>query len=98
MKYEPYNFDSFRELLSHAHNLGWYSGSKVLFNIKCEGDFEGWSGRATETWEQRFTLTSEEIKTGSGKTIPAINVYGETIKEVCDKALKAIKLNDQNTN
>ena len=54
MKYEPYNFDSFKELVAYAYNLGWYGGRKTLFNLKCEGDFEGWSGRASETWEQNI--------------------------------------------
>ncbi len=88
MKYEPYNFDSFKELVAHAYNLGWYGGRKTLFNLKCEGDFEGWSGRASEDWEQRFTLTSEEIITDNGKKYPALHIEGESVKEVCDKALK----------
>ena len=90
MKYEPYNFDSFKELLHHAYMLGWYGGRKTLFNIKCEGKFEGWSGRASETWEQRFILTSEEIKCEAGTKIPALNITGESIKEVCDKAMEIL--------
>lgn len=89
-KYEPYNLDSFKELLHYAYNLGWYSGEKELFNIKCLGAFEGFSGRASEDWEQKFILTSEEIKTET-RTIPAIEVSGETIGELCDKALKIIQ-------
>ncbi len=84
---EHYNFDSFGELVKFAYNLGWYSGRKTLFNLKCEGEFEGWSGRASETWEQRFILTSEEIIFESNKKIPALNITGKTIKEVCDKAM-----------
>ena len=93
MKYEPYNFDSLKDLVIYAYSLGWYSGRKTLFNLKCEGEFEGWSGRASETWEQRFTLTSEEIFFENGKKIPALNITGTNIKEVCDKALKEINLN-----
>jgi hypothetical protein len=92
MKYEPYNFDSFKQLVARAHNLGWYGGRKTLFNLKCEGDFEGWSGRASETWEQRFTLTSEEIIFDGGKKIPALDISGSSVKEVCDKALKELGL------
>ena len=91
MKYEPYNFDSFKELVAHAYNLGWYSGRKTLFNLKCEGEFEGFKGRATEDWEQRFHLTSEEILFENGKKVPEISVYGETVKEVCDKAMQFLK-------
>lgn len=90
MKYEPYNFDSFKQLVQHAYNLGWYGGRKTLFNLKCEGEFEGWSGRASETWEQRFILTSEEILFDFGKKAPGLNITGETVKEVCDKAIKLL--------
>lgn len=90
--FEPYNFESLKQLLAYAYNLAWYGGRKTLFNIKCEGDFEGWSGKASETWEHRFTLTSEEIITENKKKIPALSIEGETIKEVCDKALKELGL------
>lgn len=85
-KFEPYNFDSFHKLVNYAYSLGWYSGTKTLFNIKCEGAFEGFSGRASETWEQRFTLTSDEIII-EDKKYPALNISGKSIKEICDKAL-----------
>jgi hypothetical protein len=90
-KFEPYNFDSFKELVAYAYNLGMYGGKKNLFTIKCEGEFEGFSGRATETWEQKFTLTTDEIKFENGKIIPPISIEGKSIKEVCDKALVIIK-------
>lgn len=93
MKYEPYNFESFKSLVAHAYNLGWYAGRRTLFNLKCEGEFEGWSGRATETWEHKFTLTAEEIITDSGKHFPALHIEGKTIKEVCDKALEVLDKN-----
>ncbi len=90
MNYEPYNFDSFKKLVEYAYSLGWYSGRKTLFNLKCEGEFEGFYGRASESWNQRFVLTSEEIFIQNGRKIPALEITGESIKEVCDKALKII--------
>jgi len=90
MSYEPYNFDSFKDLVFYAYNLGWYGGRKILFNLKCEGEFEGFTNRATETWEQQFTLTSDEITLSDEKFIPAINVTGRTVKEVCDKAMSLL--------
>lgn len=91
MKYEPYNFDSFKELLKMSYNLGWYGGKHNLFTIRCEGEFEGFSHRASETWEQQFILTSDEIKSGEGKVIwPTLSITGGTIKEVCDKAIQRI--------
>lgn len=91
MKYEPYNFDSFLDLVAHCCRLGWYTGKKVLFNLKCEGAFEGFNGRASEGWEQQFTLTSDEVQLDNGSKIPALNVVGATVKEVCDKAVSALR-------
>lgn len=98
MKYEPYNFDSFKELVAHAYRLGWYSGRKTLFNLKCEGEFEGFYGRASEDWNQQFTLTSEEIFINGEnvdsikRKIPALNISGKSVKEVCDQALVSLGL------
>lgn len=91
MKYEPNNFDSFKELVAHAYSLGMYHGRKNIFDLKCEGQFEGFSRRATETWEVRFIVTSDEILFENGRVIPSINVYGSSVKEVCDKALELLK-------
>jgi hypothetical protein len=68
-------------------------GSYVLvpsFESFSEGEFEGWSGRASETWEQRFILTSEEIIRPDRPKIPALNITGKSVKEVCDKALEIL--------
>lgn len=88
--YEPYNFDSFKQLVNHAYRLGWYSGPKTLFNLKCEGNFEGYSGRASESWEVQFQLTSEEIILEDKVKIPALNIKGRSVKEVCDKAMQLL--------
>lgn len=70
MKYEPYNLDGFAELLRWAYRHGWYGGRKNLFKITMEGEFEGFSGRASETWEQRFIIETDEIRAGDGKLLP----------------------------
>ncbi|HZA29245.1 MAG TPA: hypothetical protein VE735_06645, partial [Gammaproteobacteria bacterium] len=82
VKYEPYNLDSLNELLRLDYGLGWYHGKRVLFDLKCEGAFEGFSGRASKRWKHRFVLTSNEIQ-WDGKIIwPKIEITGETIEEV----------------
>lgn len=74
MKYEPYNFDSLKKLVAQAYNDGGYSGRKKLLDIVIEGEFEGFSGRATEGWEKRVRVQFGD------KT-----VYGETIEDACSK-------------
>lgn len=83
-----WNFDNLKKFLLYANRLGWYSGRKVLFNLKCEGEFEG-SGRASEMWEQSFTLTSDPIYEDVNKIdIPALNIRGNSLDEVFGKALE----------
>lgn len=78
MNYEPYNFESFKKLVQSGYCTGNYGGVKEHFTLTFEGRFEGWSGRATESWDSRFRL-----KVGDTEYI------GDTLKEVCDKALEA---------
>lgn len=79
MKYEPYKMDSFKELMVRGFNDGNYSGRKQLFKITMEGEFEGFSGRATESWEKRFIV---ETPDGIFK--------GETLEQACNKAVTNI--------
>ena len=60
--------------------------------LTCESEFEGFYGRASEDWNVRFTITSDEIQIDGkeGRKIPAINVEGRTVDEVCEKALKLL--------
>lgn len=57
-RYEPYKFDSLRELMERAYRMGWYPGRHDLLKITItmQGAFEGWSGQATERWEQHFYI------------------------------------------
>lgn len=90
MKYEPYKMDSWTTLMQMAYRLGWYGGTRSLVNLQIKGAFEGWSGRASETWEQRFFITTEEI-IADGKVIwPGIAVEGETLEEASNKAINLI--------
>lgn len=81
-KYEPYNLEPFTRLLAWAYNKGWYSGRRELLTIRILGDFEGWSGRATETWETHFIVSNCEIP---DIHIQAHTAEGETLYEACSK-------------
>ena|ERR1035437_8949923 len=88
MEFEPYKMDSFKELMNRAYNLGWYSGRKTLVTLKMDGEFEGFSGRASESWEQRFFVETEEVKGDGDKLVwPHIKVSGATVEEACKAAL-----------
>jgi len=83
--------DSWKKLMMKAYRLGWYGGRRSLINLSMKGDFEGWSGRASETWEHRFYITTEEI-IGNGKVIwPMINVDGKTLEEASVRALEKLE-------
>lgn len=74
-----------------CYKLGWYIGEKELLNISMIGAFEGFSGRATETWEYNFVVTTCEIKGYKDKIIlPEIRVQGNTLEQACRKAINEI--------
>lgn len=53
------------KLLKKVHSLGWYSG-ELNIQIGIKQAFEGFSGRASETWETVYTFNSNEIKNIKG--------------------------------
>jgi hypothetical protein len=87
--------------ISGLHNLvinqGFYSGKlKLLITTECE--FEGFSGRASETWEN---ITTIEIVSPQSCKIPSIKVVGKPyqhIDEVANVVLGLIKkkIDDKN--
>lgn len=88
--YEPYKFDALNQLLYKCYSQGNYGGRKTLFRLTMEGEFEGFSGRASETWEQRFMLEMDDLSQ------PAI---ARTIQDVCQKALTELtRLEDAQLN
>jgi hypothetical protein len=71
-------------------NQGWYGG-KLKLVLETECAFEGFSGRASETWENR---TSIEVISPEGCKIPSIKVVGKTYQspdEIADEVLRLIK-------
>ena len=95
-KFEPYNFDSFGELIQHCYSQGWYSKTHEFFSLKMIGGFEAFSHRATESWEYKFVLTSNEIFADSSNEqkiliMPKFEFEGSTVKEVCDLAMLKLK-------
>lgn len=79
-KFQPYNFDGLTKLLQYFYGLGWYSNTQDLLIITMQGGFEAFSGRASETWEQRFVVESVAIPDLGRQSYKAI---GETLNEAC---------------
>ena len=90
-KYEPYKLDSFKDLMALGYSLGWYGGTKTLFEVKMIGAFEGWSGRASETWEQRFIVSTGEIIEDGKTLLPKLESEADTLDDACKKLIEKIK-------
>lgn len=87
-EYEPYRLDAFRNLMQWAFRLGWYGGERNLITVRMNGKFEGYSGRASETWEQQFLVENCEIPDIGIKAHVAV---GETLEEACSKLLAMLE-------
>lgn len=99
--YNPYKIEAFLRLIHKAFDYGWYPGSVDLLQVRMVGAFEGFSGRASETWEHRFYVTFR-IPAGDNKeTHPerVYSAYGDTLDEASSKVLEQIeKPKDEPTN
>ncbi len=83
-RYEPYKMDAFKKLLNWGYLQGWYLGKKELVKVTMLGAFEGFSGKASETWENRFIVEICDI--------PELHIEhhvtnGETLDEACKAML-----------
>jgi hypothetical protein len=87
MSYQPYKTDYLFELMKYFYGLGWYGGERNLFTITMQGEFEGYSGKASETWEHRFRATNCPLPE---QNIVRHEVWGETMDDACKKLLQAL--------
>jgi hypothetical protein len=90
--YKPYNMAGMEALMHKAYCMGWYVGKQDLLKVTMQGAFEGWSGRATETWEQHFIVEFREPSTNDKETLPArlYTAEGRTLDDACQKILQQI--------
>ena len=92
IKCEEGEMNSFEKLIEKAYELAWYTTCQTLINLSMKGEFEGWSGRASECWEHRFYIRSDEIMIDGKVAWPAIDVMGESLEDVSLKALQALQI------
>lgn len=57
-----------KKLINKIEDLGWFAGEFSL-DIKIKRRFEGYHGRASETWETEHSINTEGIKNDSGEYI-----------------------------
>lgn len=56
------------KIISKVENAGWFGG-ELKAEIKIRRRFEGYHGRASETWETEYEFSSTEIKSNNGTII-----------------------------
>jgi len=62
------------EIAKYIEQTGWFSG-ELQFNLSIRRTFEGYHGRASETWETQYEVTCKEILTTDGKVLmPALQM------------------------
>lgn len=86
-----------KELERYFNSLGWYAGTHDFMEIKLEGGFEAFSGRASETWEYRWVINipaNDKLK----MPIPEITVKGrrfESLDDVAKTVINKLGINDE---
>lgn len=89
--------DNLLELERFIRQQGWFGGTLELV-ITLKSAFEGFSGRASETWEQQVTI---EIKSPDKKICPDVKLVSkeaEWIDDVAKRALATVKNYNNNIN
>lgn len=88
--YEPYKTESLHALMKKIYNLGFYRQVPEVMKITIRNAFEGFSGRASETWETQFEVELVDIFSDNGTQIFYAGIFkARTLDEACEKALKA---------
>jgi hypothetical protein len=85
-EYDTYKMDSFKNLMQWAYTRGWYDNRLDLVTVVIQGEFEGFSGRASETWEQQFIVSICEV----GR-VKAHSVKADTLEYACQQILLMIE-------
>jgi len=79
------------ELINYLVQLGWFSGT-LEANINIKNAFEGFSGRASESWECQITFDTKGIKKNDGSwLVPPIQMVSKDEHHDIDCNPKRIK-------
>lgn len=77
-----------KDLQKYFANFGWYTKTRKFIIISFEGGFESFSGKASETWEYRWTILIPEHE---DLNIPQVLIHGNREDSLDDVAAKALK-------
>jgi hypothetical protein len=91
MNNEAYTLAALKELMQYCYKVQWFSGRKTPLTIKMEAEYEGFSGQASNCWEQRWIVETQEIIDGHNIRLKHVVATGETLEEACVQALKKLK-------
>ena len=83
--------ENFRELQRFVSGLGWFAGT-VELNVKLQNQFEGFYGKASESWEIQITI---ELKSPDETKCPNIKIVGkqyDDIDKISWQVLKQIEI------
>lgn len=78
------------DLEKYFTSKGWYGGTHTFVDIKLEGGFEAFSGRASETWEYRWVINTIAV---DELCLPNLTYKGkrfESIDSCADKILELL--------
>lgn len=73
------------KLIKKIENTGWFGG-ELQAEIKIRRRFEGYHGRASETWETEYEFSSNEIKLddSGGIAFPSISMKSKRFETFND--------------
>ena len=74
------------KLQQFISNIGWFS-KKITLTITLENEFEGFYGYASESWEQRVTIT---IDSPDPDICPSLKVIGRRFESIEDVARRVM--------
>ena len=85
--------ENLKRLINKVSGAGWFGGELNL-SINIYNSFEGYYGRASETWETSIVIESNEVKNFDKVVFPAIKVVGkrhETIDNIARRFLEELE-------
>lgn len=72
------------KIINKIEHTGWFGG-ELQAEIKIRRTFEGYHGRASETWETQYEFTSAELKTDSGAVLfPSLSMKSNRFESFND--------------
>ncbi len=85
--------ENLKILETWVRSLGWYGG-KLNLIIRTEHEFEGFYGKASESWESRVSITISKVEERGKIVVPDLSIIGhrsDNINSVAGKILEELR-------